>query len=191
MIYWFYDLKPVNKDIWNLQRHYFLSQAVNQCLWIFSRQFHLKKTNKETKGSRIQQPSTLSRWIVSCIVTSAIIVIVTPRNHICVPLSQNEHKVATAAIENLYRFKFLIMQALKWYMICGYSSLFCPAKINILCWFSFVFYCFVTCFTGYISVCNLATLHSFCGSRSHIKVCSGQILISILASSDSILASRS
>ena len=70
--------------------------------------------------------------------------------------------------DNYHRFKFLIMQALNWYMICGYSSLFCPAKINILCWFSFVFYCFVACLTGYISVCNLATLRSFCGSRSHI-----------------------
>ena len=87
---------------------------------------------------------------------------------ICDPLSQNEHKVATAAIQNYYRFKFFIMQALKWYMICGYSSLFFPAKINILCWFFFVFYCFVTCWTGYISVCKLATLRSFCGSRSHM-----------------------
>ena len=33
--------------------------------------------------------------------------------HICDLLSQNEHKVATAAIQNYYRFKFLKMQALK------------------------------------------------------------------------------
>ena len=52
---------------------------------------------------------------------------------ICDPLSQNEHKVATAAIQSYYRFKFSIMQALKWYMICGYSFLFCLAKTNILC----------------------------------------------------------
>ena len=31
----------------------------------------------------------------------------------CDPLSQNEHKVATAAIQNYYRLKFLITQALK------------------------------------------------------------------------------
>ena len=30
----------------------------------------------------------------------------------CDPLSQNEHKVAAAAFQNNYRFKFLIMQAL-------------------------------------------------------------------------------
>ena len=92
-----------------------------------------------------------------------------PRSHhICDQLSQNKHKVATAAIWNYYRFIFFIMQALKWYMICEYCSLFCPAKINILCWFSFVFYCSVTHSTGYISVYKLATLHSFCGSRSHM-----------------------
>ena len=85
---------------------------------------------------------------------------------ICDPLSQNEHKVATAAIQNYYRFKVFKMQALKWYMICGYGSLFCQGKIYILCWFSFVFYCSVTCLTG--SVCKLATLCSFCDSRSHI-----------------------
>ena len=55
-------------------------------------------------------------------------------------------------------------------MICGYSSLFCPAKINILCWLFFVFYCSVTWLTGYISVYKLATLRSFCGSRSHIYI---------------------
>ena len=53
-------------------------------------------------------------------------------------------------------------------MICGYSSLFCPSKFNMLWWFSFVFYCFVACLTGYISVYKLATLRSCCGSRSHI-----------------------
>ena len=53
-------------------------------------------------------------------------------------------------------------------MTCGYSSLFCPTKINILCWFSFVFYFSVICLTGYISVYKLATLRSFCGSRSHL-----------------------
>ena len=89
----------------------------------------------------------------------------------CDPLSQNEHKVARAAIQNYYRFKFFIMQALKWYMICAYCSLFCSAKIIILCWFSFVFYYFVTCLTDYISVCKLVTLHSFCGSRSHVGLC--------------------
>ena len=68
----------------------------------------------------------------------------------CDLLSQNEHKVATAAIWNYYRFKFFLIQALKWYKICAYSALFCPAKISILCWFSFVFYCFVTCLTGCI-----------------------------------------
>ena len=88
---------------------------------------------------------------------------------ICDPLSQNEHKVATAAFPNYYRFKFFIIQSLKWHIICGYSSLFCPAKINILCWFSFDFYCSVTCITGYISVYKLTTLRSFCGSRSHIS----------------------
>ena len=31
----------------------------------------------------------------------------------CDPLSQNEYKVATAAFQNYYRFKFFIMQALK------------------------------------------------------------------------------
>ena len=31
----------------------------------------------------------------------------------CDPLSQNEHKVATAAIQNYYRFKFFMLQALK------------------------------------------------------------------------------
>ena len=51
----------------------------------------------------------------------------------------------------------------------GYCSLFCPAKVNILCGFSFVFYCSVTCLTGYIAVCNLATLRSFCGSGSHLR----------------------
>ena len=66
----------------------------------------------------------------------------------CDPLSQNEHKVATAAFQTYYRFKFFIMQALKWCMICGYSSLICPAKFNMLCWFSFVFYCFVACLTA-------------------------------------------
>ena len=60
------------------------------------------------------------------------------------------------------------MQALKWYITCRYTSLFCPVKVNILCWFPFVFYCFVTCLTGYFSGCNLATLRSFCGSRSHM-----------------------
>ena len=70
-------------------------------------------------------------------------------------------------IQNLHNASF----TMNWYIICGYSSLFCPAKINILCWFSFVFYCFVTCLTGYISVCNLATLRSFCGSRSQIYMC--------------------
>ena len=89
---------------------------------------------------------------------------------ICDPLSQNEHKVATAAIQNYYRFIFFIIQAWKWHMICGYSSLFCLAKINILCWFSFVFYCSVTGLTGYISVYKLATLRSFCGSRSQYSL---------------------
>ena len=50
---------------------------------------------------------------------------------------------------------------LKWYMTCGYCSLFCPVKINILCLFSFVFYCSVTCLKGYISVYKLATLAHF------------------------------
>ena len=53
-------------------------------------------------------------------------------------------------------------------MICGYSSFFWSAKINLLWWFSFVFYCSVTYLTGYISVHKLATLRSFCGSRSHM-----------------------
>ena len=30
-------------DIWNLKHHYFLSEAVYQCLWIFNCQFHLRK----------------------------------------------------------------------------------------------------------------------------------------------------
>ena len=68
---------------------------------------------------------------------------------ICDPLSQNEHKVANFALWNYCRFKFFTMQALKWYMICECSFLFCPAKINILCWFSFVFCCFVTFLTGF------------------------------------------
>ena len=38
----------------------------------------------------------------------------------CDPLSQNEHKVATVAVWNYYRFKFFIIQALKWYMSCGW-----------------------------------------------------------------------
>ena len=67
-----------------------------------------------------------------------------------------------------YRFKFFVMQVLKWYMICGYSPFFCPAKIDVLCWFSFVLYCSVTCLTGHISVYKLVTFRSFCGRRSHI-----------------------
>ena len=37
----------------------------------------------------------------------------------CDPLSQNEHKVAIPAIQNNYELKLLIIQALKWYLICG------------------------------------------------------------------------
>ena len=58
--------------------------------------------------------------------------------------------------------------------------LFWPSKINILGRFSFVFYCFVAFLAGYISACKLATLHSFCGSRSHIIhswMCSGTSLL--------------
>ena len=57
MKYWFFfTWNMQNKaDIWSLQRHYFLSEAVYQCLWICSRRFHLKI--KENKGSRIQQPA--------------------------------------------------------------------------------------------------------------------------------------
>ena len=100
--------------------------------------------------------------------------------HKCDLLSQNEHKVATAAFQNYYRFKFFIMHALKWYMICGYSSLFCSAKINILCWFSFVFFCSVTHKTGYISVYKLATLPSFSDSRSQTITLTGiGLLVSI------------
>ena len=88
---------------------------------------------------------------------------------ICDPLSQNEHKVAKQLLfKKNYRFNFLIIQTLKWYIICGHSSLFCPGKVDILFWFFFVFYCFLTCLTSYISVCQLATLRSFCGSRSHM-----------------------
>ena len=105
--------------------------------------------------------------------------------YICDPLSQTEHKVATAAIQNYCRFKFFIMQALKWYMVCGYSSLFYPVQIIILCWFTFVFYCFVTCLTGYISVCKLATLRSFCGSRS-LMLCNQSCDSSILTSHNQI-----
>ena len=75
-------------------------------------------------------------------------------SHKCDPLSRNEHKVATTAIQNSNRFQFFIMQASRWYMICEYC-LFCSAKIDILCWVSFVFYCSVTCLTGYISVYKL------------------------------------
>ena len=77
-------------------------------------------------------------------------------------------KSSNSCYSKWLQIQIFIMQALKWCMICGYSSLFCPAKINSLCWFSFIFYCFVTCLTGYIFVCKLATLRSFCDSRSHI-----------------------
>ena len=138
---------------------------------------------------------------------------------ICDLLSQNERKVETAAIQSYYRFKFFIMQALKWkkytsgprywnvpvlvntgtFLVFQYClkmwylrSLGCAGviqKLTILehknglvlsntrvpvsgTWSilfpSFVFYCFVTSLTSYISVCKLVTLHSFCGSRSHI-----------------------
>ena len=110
-------------------------------------------------------------WMVSQFLNIKLLIFQPPTklNNICDLLSQNEHKVATPAIWYYYRFKLFIMQVLKWYMICGYSSLFCPAKIDILWWFSFVFYCSVSCLTGYISVYKLATLRSFCDSRSHIS----------------------
>ena len=47
-------------------------------------------------------------------------------------------------------------------------SLFCPAKFNILCWFSFALYCTAKYLTGYISVYRSAILHSLCGNRSQI-----------------------
>ena len=90
--------------------------------------------------------------------------VTSPNSHpnlTCDPLSQNEHKIASGAIQDYYRLKFSIMQALKWYMIRWCSSLFCPAKINILWWFSFVFYCSVAWLTGYFSVYKLVTLVIF------------------------------
>ena len=60
---------------------------------------------------------------------------------ICDLLSQKEHKVAATQFKTDSNSLFFIMQEL--YMICEWTSLFCLAKINILSWFSFVFYCFL------------------------------------------------
>ena len=82
---------------------------------------------------------------------------------ICDPLSQNEHEVAKAAIQNYYWFKFFTIQALKWCMICGYSSLFCSSKKSLLCVdFPFFFLLFCDMFLK-------QAVRSFCHSRSHIK----------------------
>ena len=53
-------------------------------------------------------------------------------------------------------------------MICGYTFLFCPANIITLCWFFFVFYCFVTCVTGYTCICKLATIYAHFVVAGHI-----------------------
>ena len=46
-----------------------------------------------------------------------------------------------------------------------YSSLVGQQKLNILYWFSYVFYCSVASLTNCIALHKLTTLHSFCSSR--------------------------
>ena len=45
-----------------------------------------------------------------------------------------------------------------------------PSKNHYSVLIFLCFYCFVTFLTGYISVCKLATLRSFCGSRSQMLI---------------------
>ena len=89
--------------------------------------------------------------------------------NICDPLLQNEHKVDKLTIWDKGRSKFFEMQASKWYMTCGYWCLSWPSTTKFFCKISFVFYCFMSLNISYISVCILATLRSFCDSKSHIS----------------------
>ena len=64
--------------------------------------------------------------------------------------------------------KSWIRLCLKWSMICGYSSLFCPAKIITLCCFPLCFLLFCDMFNRLYLCMQTGNIVVICGSRSHL-----------------------
>ena len=79
----------------------------------------------------------------------------------CDSLSQNEHKVAIAAFQNYYTFKFLIMKALKWYV--GIAPCFVQQKSIFCVDFSLFSDMFNRLYLGLEKKRNLAVLAEILG----------------------------